>query len=151
VKPMKRHDWSDESVVVREQPAISVYRNKFGDVVVRQQSWYDDDPCIIIQLQNAADVARAILEEAGFDSSVLFRNPAESNSESRSEINGHEVVGKSEIARRPKDKTGADRQRRFRVRRRNAAAAVTPSVTAIPPDTVTADRLNAPSLPFGAE
>jgi len=90
---MKRHDWSDESVVVREQPAISVYRNKFGDVVVRQQSWYDDDPCIIIQLQNAADVARAILEEAGFDSSVLFRNPAESNSESRSEINGHEVVG----------------------------------------------------------
>ena len=78
-----------ESIVVPEQRAISVYTNQFGDVVIRQINWPDEDACLRVPPQYAHALAQAILAEAG--------------------------LTKDEPA--PADRTNAVRQRRHRARR----------------------------------
>ena len=63
-------DWNDDDVVLRGQCATAVYTNKFGEVVVRQQRWPDDDVFVwfdpdrirplIEALQRVADEGRGI-------------------------------------------------------------------------------------------
>jgi hypothetical protein len=95
-------DWleADEHVAVPEQQALAVYTNPRGDVVVRQRGDYpDEDVWIIVNPANAAALAAAILEAAGYS------EPAPVTSQHRHS--------------QPKDKTAADRQRRYRERNRH--------------------------------
>jgi hypothetical protein len=85
-------DWTgDDSIIAREQPAIAVYNNTAGAVVVRQERAWDEDSdtYILIQPENAEKIADAILRAAGFD---LATEPV-------------------------KDHTAAERMRRYRNRR----------------------------------
>jgi hypothetical protein len=48
-------DWDDpneEAIVLREQRATAVYRNRAGEVVIRQRRWPDDDPVLFISPEN---------------------------------------------------------------------------------------------------
>ena len=51
----KDFDWygDSESVVVRHQPAIAVYLNPHGEVVIRQEGQYDEDHWIYVTRDNA--------------------------------------------------------------------------------------------------
>ena len=94
-------DWYDDdagSVVVPEQAAIAVYPNPKGDVVIRQAGQYpDEDSWIIFATDHAAAVADAILRVAG----LAFQEAD---------------IGEPAT---PKDRTAAERQRRYRQRNRN--------------------------------
>ncbi len=91
-------NWLDDAdeVIVREQPAIAVYTNPAGDVVLRQRG--EDDAWIWFAPDHARAVAVAILEAAAFDATVLTSTP--------------EPTPKS------KDPTAAGRQRRYRERKK---------------------------------
>ena len=94
-------DWNDaDHVVVPEQASIAVYLNPKGDVVIRQAGQYhpDEDTWIVFAAQHASRVADALLETAG-----LADQP-------------HDCK-----AAAPKDRTAADRQRRYRERNRHAS------------------------------
>jgi hypothetical protein len=48
-------DWNDpneEAIVLREQRATAVYRNRAGEVVIRQRGWPDDDTVLFISREN---------------------------------------------------------------------------------------------------
>jgi hypothetical protein len=96
-------DWIDsaEDVVVPEQAAIAVYLNPKGDVVIRQAGQYhpDEDNWIVVAPDHAPRVAEAILEAAG----LAVYHPEDDQ------------------AAEPKDRTAAERQRRYRERHRNGA------------------------------
>jgi hypothetical protein len=94
----KDFDWygNTESVVVRHQPAIAVYLNPHGEVVIRQEGQYDDDHWIYVTRDNAFKVAQAVLELAGLEDCEAVPRPSA-----------------------PKDKTAAERMRRYRNKRRN--------------------------------
>ena len=94
-------DWHDANeVIVREQPAIAVYINPAGDIVLRQRGdCFDDDAWIWFHPEHAAAVAAAILEAAALDAPVSTPEPTQVDS-------------------KPKDSTGAGRQRRYRERKK---------------------------------
>ena len=63
-------DWDDagdSDIIVRHQPAIAVYANGTGSVVVRQERAWDEDTdlCIFVRPENAKRIAEAILFHAG--------------------------------------------------------------------------------------
>jgi hypothetical protein len=93
----KDFDWygDSESVVVRHQPAIAVYLNPHGEVVIRQEGQYDEDHWIYVTRDNALKVAQAILEAPDKDCEA------------------------EPLLSAPKDKTAAERMRRYRNKRRN--------------------------------
>lgn len=94
-------DWDDvaDDVVVPEQAAIAVYTNPKGEVVVRQAGHHgpDEDSWIIVAPDRASAVADAILRAARL----------------------HDNQPVSGEAASPKDRTAAERQRRYRERNRN--------------------------------
>ena len=99
-------DWRDDAddLVVPEQPAIAVYTNPADAVVIRQQgTWNDDDAWIWFSPDHAPAIAKAILEAAGLDATALTPEPAQ-------------VV-------KPRDATGAERQRRHRERQKKESTA----------------------------
>ncbi|MDP1583935.1 MAG: hypothetical protein Q8M18_10975 [Bradyrhizobium sp.] len=54
-------DWNnpdEESIVLREQRATAVYRNRSGEVIIRQRSWPDEDTFVFI----APEFATAFME-----------------------------------------------------------------------------------------
>jgi hypothetical protein len=59
--------WRDEITVVPSQPAIAVYFNPYDDVVIRQETWPDEDRWIYIRRQNLALLIRRLqeIEETG--------------------------------------------------------------------------------------
>lgn len=61
-------DWEADadSVVVPEQPAIAVYKNHEGHVVIRQAGHYgpDEDQSIVIVKENVAKLVERLLEVA---------------------------------------------------------------------------------------
>lgn len=57
-------DWyGDDSIACRAQPAIAVYRNPAGEIIIRQErEWCDnEDTFVRIQPENARQLAEAIL------------------------------------------------------------------------------------------
>jgi hypothetical protein len=63
--PEDTFDWaSDVSVALREQPAVAVYQNQYGQVVLRRErSWDEEDDCFIpIAQENVLTVVEAILK-----------------------------------------------------------------------------------------
>lgn len=58
-----RFDWAnDDAVVLAEQPALAVYRNKFGTIAIRQEaSWdRDEDSFVFVQANNVPAVIHAL-------------------------------------------------------------------------------------------
>ena len=102
-------DWrSDEDkacVVVHHQPAIAVYVNSRDAVVMRQEGHYgpDEDQCIYVIKDNVPRVVRALLEAAGFETATTYGEPLPK-------------PGGKATKPKPKDRTGAERQRRHRTK-----------------------------------
>jgi hypothetical protein len=68
-------DWSsDDSVIIPEQPAIAVYWNARGNIIIRQEAgWSDDQDCItVIAPANVVSFARRLLTVAGFRGVGLY-------------------------------------------------------------------------------
>ena len=102
-------NWNDDdSVVVRQQFATAVYQNQHGEIVVRQEAgmYEENDAIVVLTPQIAEAVAWAILHEIGAP-------------EAKSMIFAPAHIIDREPA--PKDKTAAERQRRYRERQRNGA------------------------------
>lgn len=97
-------DWSAESPVIPEQAAIAVYTNPHGNIVVRQAGQYgpDEDTWIVLAPGHAAALADAIRKAAGLDGPLLA------------------LAG-------PKDRSAAERQRRYRERQRDIDNGYLPS------------------------
>jgi hypothetical protein len=91
-----------DDIVVAEQQPIALYLNPRGDLVIRQPG-IDEDDMIVVTLQNAPALARAILRAAGVDD-----EPAA-----------------AAVQPAPKDRTAAERMRRHRERQRNGQQPVT--------------------------
>jgi len=92
----------DDSVAVRDQPGIAVYRNSVGDITIRQrgdvdpETYEENDTIVTVTGRNAAALGRAILALAEPDSAPpQLALPA------------------------PTDRTAAGRQRRYRDRKRD--------------------------------
>ncbi len=98
----REFDWSDDDVIVPSQPAVAVYTNPKGAVVLRQQDEFpfgDGDAVVWFAADHAPVVALAILAAAGIDATALAPEPAQ-------------------VASKAKDPTGAERQRRRRARQK---------------------------------
>lgn len=94
-------DWHrDDSVVVRDQPGIAVFVNVHGYIAIRQRGDMDprtletDDAVVVVAREHAAELAHAILALAEPKEAPQLALPA------------------------PDGKTAADRQRRYRARKR---------------------------------
>ena len=98
-------NWTDEdAVLVREQLTLAVYVNPYGQVVLRRERTLDedDDTFIVISSEFVPQVARALMSAASHE--VDF-SPCANLAQGEN--------GKS------RDRTAAERQRRFRERKRN--------------------------------
>jgi hypothetical protein len=58
------HD-NPDLIVIRSQSAVAAYRNPDGDVVIRQESWPDDDTWIIIKPENVPALIAALADLVG--------------------------------------------------------------------------------------
>jgi hypothetical protein len=63
---MSDFDWTGSSVVLRAYGSLAVHENPYGDVVVRQErdALEDDDRWVVIPVQDAEYIAKAIVEKA---------------------------------------------------------------------------------------
>lgn len=95
-------DWYDNpDIVVQMQMPIAVFQNERGEVCIRQhaEEWQEEDAWVTVSMDRAITVARAILEVAGIDPAAAFQTTG-----------GADVTS-------PRDRTAAERQRRYRKRR----------------------------------
>ena len=113
----REFDWLDDDVIVRQQPAIAIYRNPVGDVVLRQRGddFYGDDSWVWFRIEHAPAVAAAILELANLDATALTPGPTLRRTKA-------------------KDPTAAGRQRRYREKQKKE---LTPEPDIFDRDTVT--------------
>jgi hypothetical protein len=59
-------DWNNpDDVTLAEQRAVAVYRNRGGDLVIRQQNWPDDDSFIVISKQCEAEFIDRLTDACG--------------------------------------------------------------------------------------
>ncbi len=112
-------DWTDdESIVLRDQPAIAVYVNPHGALVIRQErSWNEEeDTWIVIQRENVRLVALQMLAVLGMSADTL---PPEQTDEPNS--------------------SGAARQKRYRERQTHhqSPPLVADGDTSVTPQSVT--------------
>ncbi|MGX1237306.1 hypothetical protein AB7M71_010444 [Bradyrhizobium japonicum] len=99
----EKFDWDDVDIVVPAQGAIAVYKNDFGNIVVREMVPYpEDDKWIIFLPQYAEVIVRQIIELADLPFTLA--------------PNGGHATRRSVKA---KDGTAAERQRRRRNKLRN--------------------------------
>jgi hypothetical protein len=139
-------DWNpnrdeDHSIVVRGQPAIAVYLNPHDEVVIRQEGQYDpsEDNFVYVTKPNALIVAKAVLEAARIDVEFIGPSVAKLITD-RTDIDweaANEAFNETEA--KPKDRTAAERQRRYRERHRNGT--VTPETVMDPVTEREAPRL----------
>lgn len=122
-----------EHIVQQQVECVAIYANDRGDIVIRQQQRWDeeDDSWIVIAKANAFAAARAILEAADIRPDVAAMIA------SRPDIDWAAVDQEFECQvleaddSKPKDRTAAQRQRRYRARKRDGErdSTVTESVT----------------------
>ena len=118
-------DWtSNESIAVHEQPAIAVYCNSYGQVVLRRErSWDEEEDCFIpIARENVLTIVRAILVAADMEDCQLHRVLGDSDGlcEFGEDIEWPEKPDTA-FAEKPKDRTAAERMRKYRDRKRNGS------------------------------
>ncbi len=94
-------NWTDTNLVVEEQLPVACYRNPEGDVVLRQRAAWpdDDDPAIWFGPQHARAIAAAIIQVAGYQTTVPAPEPAQASV-------------------KPQATSAAERQKRYRDRRK---------------------------------
>ena len=61
-------DWQDETVALREQRETAIYWNSYGNLVIRQRAWPDDDPFVVISANNVQDFIDRLCDMAGIGS-----------------------------------------------------------------------------------
>ena len=143
-------DWAkDDSVAVQTQPALAVYSNKFGQVVIRREAAWDeeDDVFVHITKQNLLTIIGAMLEAAGMTDVRLYRESgmachdidlptrADRMMAARPDIDwdtANQDFDELQEAEPPKDRTAAERQRRYRANKKLrdiVTKTVTPTVT----------------------
>ena len=60
-------DWNnpdEESIVLREQRATAVYRNKLGELIIRQQCWPDEDAFLYLTPENEVTFMEGLAKRA---------------------------------------------------------------------------------------
>jgi hypothetical protein len=136
-------DWtSDDSIAVHDQPAIAIYANGCGQVVLRRErSWDEEDDCFIhISKENVLTIVAGMLRAAEMFDIELIRARGGGGYEDvdlQDLIVGGAVMElRDELSRSvPKDKTAAERQRRCRENKtRRDRDSVTEPVTDDAPD-----------------
>jgi hypothetical protein len=118
-------DWrEDESIAVQNQPAIAVYTNACGQVVLRRERSWDeeDDGFIHISKENVLTVIGAILRAAGMDDVYLYRQSLgglchDVDLPARPDLG---ETGSNEEPAKLRDPTAAERQRRRRAKLRDS-------------------------------
>lgn len=56
--------WADEdAVIIHEQPETAVYWNPYGQLVIRQRRWPEDDPCVVFSKASLKALQDAINRE----------------------------------------------------------------------------------------
>jgi hypothetical protein len=133
------YDWNDGDTVLQEQPRTAVFLNADGAVLIRQQSWPEEDDVVILQPQNAIRFVLAVLAAAGHDDIELIRSlggegyedvdipskpprPREHQESGfidavrteRPDLNIDKALADFDQKMAPKDPTAAQRQRRRR-------------------------------------
>ncbi|GLK68095.1 hypothetical protein GCM10008179_17330 [Hansschlegelia plantiphila] len=100
--------WRDSAnIVVPSQPPVAIYTNTADEVVLRQVE-DDEDVVVRVRPEHVMAICRAMLREIGRTLSDGAPQP---------------VPAPEPVA---KDRTGAERQRRYRASRRNGGRDVTP-------------------------
>jgi hypothetical protein len=139
-------DWrEDDAIIVREQPAIAVYLNSYGQVTLRRErAWNEEEDCFIpIARENVLTVVRAILLAAGYEHAHLyeqrpggccydidwpegpFSRREVAMMAARPDIDWKAVnkdfneIEAEATEPQPKDRTAAERQRRRRAKQRD--------------------------------
>jgi hypothetical protein len=116
-------DWkSDDSIAVREQPAVAVYCNLYGGVTLRRErAWNEEDDCIIpIAKENVLAIIGAILRAAGMENVRLYReNGMACYDIDLPEAPQPAAEPKVEVAP-SRDPTASERQRRRRAKQRDS-------------------------------
>jgi hypothetical protein len=108
-------DWSNpEDVCIREQAAVACYRNKSGEIIIRQCGGsYDEDCYVLIAPANVPTLLHAIADTAGIN--ITIGTP------------GRPVTLLPAPVRAPT--SHAERQKRYRQRHGSNGLSVTDGVT----------------------
>jgi hypothetical protein len=72
----ERFDWNtDDTVIIRPQPAIAVQGDEHGNLLIRQEGQYgiSDDQYIDVRRENVLTFCRAVLREAGLHQSMIVQ------------------------------------------------------------------------------
>lgn len=121
-------DWrSHDSVICRQQDAIAIYSNRFGQAVIRRERSWDEefDATIVIGPECAIQVAHAILTAAGHGDVQFYRTDGFACEDVAVPVALPRADRRIEEPPKPKDRTASERQRRHRDRKRNGITAVT--------------------------
>ena len=62
--PEEDFDWMADPADFRHSPGLAIYLNPEGSVVIRQYHDSGDDRCVIIRIEDAKKVAKAIVGAA---------------------------------------------------------------------------------------
>lgn len=126
----RNFSWIDNpDVVVKMQMPIAIFENSRAEVCIRQQGedWQDEDQWVTFSKDRVVTVVRAILEVAGIDPDEVFRDTTRDGAQDGINNGTKGFVGYSDdrrdgdrdatgTAAKSKDKTKADRQKRYRRR-----------------------------------
>ena len=113
-------DWaSEDSIVLRDQPAVAIYTNRFQQVVIRcERSWdQEEDVFVLVDFAHAIRVAQAILIAAGQDDVQFYRETGRGCQDVEFELPPNWESEQAEVegaGPKAKDKTAAERMRRYR-------------------------------------
>jgi hypothetical protein len=124
----------DDSIAVREQPAIAVYENTCGQVTLRRErAWNEEDDVFIpIARENVLTIIGAMLRAAGMDDVRLYRERPGGLCCDVEFPTSMEQPANLQIASKPKDRTATERQRRRRAKTRDNRDRNRDSVTVTP-------------------
>ncbi len=136
-------DWTsrNSSLVLTTQMARAIFENERGEIALRQQadsSWQEDDSWVYFSKDRALTVVRSILEVAGIDPATAFRDTSRGSFHAQTGNENSNITPAGAVDRdsnrdtsatAPKDKTAADRQRRYRERHADRNAVTRDTVT----------------------
>jgi hypothetical protein len=112
-------DWSsDDSIALCEQPAVAVYANRYGQIVIRRERAWNDEEDVFIPIAetNVLTLIGAILRAAGMEDVKLYRETCNFGYGA-----GCEDIELPEATR----SSGAERSRRYRQNKKQRDAGVT--------------------------
>lgn len=123
-------DWADDSLLVPGYQAVAVYPNQHNDIVIRRERHpylEEDDVCIVIQRERVPALIAKLGELLQLTAEPeTISGYLEPPSASAADTTIEPAPAPPRIAAPVrKDRTAAERQRRWRERQRNSAAITT--------------------------